>query len=368
MISVGVLFGGRSGEHEVSRCSAASVFDALDRTKYNVTAIGVDYDGKWYPQKDCASVTDPSFGKVLPLDKNGDWVVNNFEDKGQLVLREIESGEMIRIDVVFPVMHGTYCEDGTMQGFLELICVPYVGAGVLGSSAGMDKDATKRLLRDRGIPVVPWEMVTRSDWTADKNKIIDMAESRFGYPFFVKPANAGSSVGVNKVKDRASADHGISDALRYDIKVLIEPAVDCREIECAVLGNDNPKASVLGEVIAHHDFYSYDAKYLDANGASLSIPAKLDEPIADKIRAAAVDGYKALYLEGLARVDFFIDKKTGDFFLNEPNTLPGFTSISMYPKLWEATGLPYRDLLDELIKLALSRAESRRSIETRFAV
>lgn len=367
MISVGVLYGGRSGEHQVSRCSAASVFEALDRSKYEVIAIGVDYDGKWYPQKDCAPVPDKSFGKLLPISKNGDWVINHYEDGGKLVLREIRTGETIRVDVVFPAMHGTYCEDGTMQGLLELSRVPYVGAGVLGSSAGMDKDATKRLLRDRGIPVVPWNIVTRSDWAGDKKKVIDAAESRFGFPFFVKPANAGSSVGVHKVKDRASAESCISDSLRYDIKVLIEPAVDCREVECAVLGNENPKASVLGEVIANHEFYSYDAKYIDSNGANLSIPANLDANLSDKIRTAAVEGYKALYLEGLARVDFFIDKKTGEFFLNEPNTLPGFTSISMYPKLWEATGLPYKALLDELIKLAISRAETRRSIETRFA-
>jgi D-alanine-D-alanine ligase len=367
MITVGVLFGGRSGEHEVSRCSAASVFAALDRAKYSVIAIGIDYDGRWYPQSDPQIVDDPAFGRVLTIRKNGNWLVNHFENEGKLILHETKSGKEISVDLVFPVIHGTYCEDGTLQGLLELACVPYVGAGVLGSSAGMDKDATKRLLRDRGIPVVPWFTIDRDEWDRSTDDLLIRIEKEFGYPFFVKPANAGSSVGVHKVKDRAAAELLVADSLRYDLKVIIEPSVDCREIECAVLGNGNPRASVLGEVIPTYEFYSYEAKYMDADGAKLAIPAPLSDGLSDKIRSCAVEAFTSLYLEGLARVDFFLDRKTNEFFLNEPNTLPGFTSISMYPKLWQATGLSYTALLDELIDCAFSRASSRRSIETRFA-
>jgi D-alanine-D-alanine ligase len=368
MKRVAILYGGRSGEHEVSRCSAASVFTSLDRSKYQVIAIGIDYDGRWFPQDAVAPVDDPSFGKVLPIEKKGDWCVNHYECGGTLVLREMKSGREVVADVVFPVVHGTFFEDGTLQGLLELAGVPYIGAGVLGSSAGMDKDATKRLLAEKGIPVVPWIMVARTEWRESKEAVLTAICERFGYPFFVKPANAGSSVGVHKVKDTGSAERLISDAFRYDLKVLIEPAIDCREIECAVLGNENPKASVLGEVIPQHEFYSYEAKYIDAEGAKLSIPAPLDDAITTRIRECAIEGYRALYLDGMARVDFFVDKKTGEFYINEPNTLPGFTSISMYPKLWEATGLSYRELLDELINLAFARAAERKTIETRFAL
>jgi len=363
---VGVLFGGRSGEHEVSRCSAASVFSLLDRTKYEPLAIGIDYDGRWYPQKNPVIEKDPSFGNVLSMKKKGTWLLNHFEENKKLVLHNVDSGEKISIDLVFPAIHGTFCEDGTLQGLLDLAQVPYVGAGVLGSSAGMDKDATKKLLRDAGIPVVPWIVVTRKGWESERQKILVQIENEFGYPFFVKPANAGSSVGAHKVKDRLQAEELVSDSLQYDLKVLVERAVDAREIECAVLGNDTPSASVLGEVIPHHEFYSYEAKYIDAQGASLSIPAQLDESLAEKIRECAVKGYKALYLSGMARVDFFLDRTSGDFYLNEPNTLTGFTSISMYPKLWEATGLGYRELLDELIRLALERSRERSSVKTIF--
>jgi D-alanine-D-alanine ligase len=366
MITVGVLYGGRSGEHEVSRCSGASVFSALDRSKYNVIAIGIDYDGAWYPQKNAEIVKDPAFGNVLSIKKKGQWTVDTLANLGKLVLRERESGETVTVDCVFPAIHGTFCEDGTIQGLLDLTGAAYVGAGVLGSSAGLDKDATKRILRDSGIPVVPWITVTRTSWKKNPDTIVSQAVKEFGFPFFVKPANAGSSVGVHKIKNEKEAIEKITDSLQYDITVIIEKGVNAREIECAVLGNGDPKASVLGEVIPNHEFYSYEAKYLDADGARLEIPANIDIALSDNIRALAVKGYLALYLSGMARVDFFLDKDTGDIFLNEPNTLPGFTSISMYPKLWAETGLPYAELLDKLISLALERKKDRSSIKTVF--
>jgi D-alanine-D-alanine ligase len=366
MITVGVLYGGRSGEHEVSRCSGASVFSALDRSKYNVVAIGIDYDGAWYYQKNPEIVKDPAFGNVLSIKKEGRWTVDSLANTGKLVLREQKSGETVTVDCVFPAIHGTFCEDGTIQGLLDLAGCAYVGAGVLGSSAGMDKDATKRILRDSGIPVTPWITVSRASWKKDPSGVIALAVKELGLPFFVKPANAGSSVGVNKVKSEKEAAEKISDSLQYDTKVIIEKAVNAREIECAVLGNDDPKASVLGEVIPNHEFYSYEAKYIDADGARLEIPAKLDKELSDRIRAAAVKGYSALYLSGMSRVDFFLDRDSGEIFLNEPNTLPGFTSISMYPKLWAETGIPYAELLDRLIELALERRDARASIKTVF--
>lgn len=364
---VGVLYGGKSGEHEVSRCSAASVFSSIDRSSYDVVAIGVDRDGRWYPQEPAEFVQDPSFGKVLDLKNEGSWLVSNFANNDQLVLKETVSGRTLNVDVIFPIIHGTNGEDGTLQGLLDLAAVAYVGPGVLGSSAGMDKDCTKRLLRDRGIPVVPWITVTRLQWKTQQTEILRRIDDEIQYPFFVKPANAGSSVGIHKVKDKDDAAQQIEDSLRYDVKVLVEKAIECREIECAVLGNnENPRASVLGEIIPSHEFYSYEAKYIDANGAKLAIPAPVSETLAEKIRADAVAGFQTLYLDGLSRVDFFVEKGSDRYYLNEVNTLPGFTSISMYPKLWEHSGLPYSALLSELLNLAFERHAERKSIETRF--
>jgi D-alanine-D-alanine ligase len=363
---VGVLYGGRSGEHEVSCCSAASVFIAIDRSLFDAIAIGVDRDGRWYPQEPESFIEDPSFGKVLDLKKEGNWLLNHFSSNDKCVLTDTLSGRTVDVDLIFPIIHGTNGEDGTLQGLLDLASVPYVGPGVLGSSAGMDKDCTKRLLAAHGIPVVPWITVTRLQWHTSPGEILERISDEIGYSFFVKPANAGSSVGIHKVKDKADAASKISDSLRYDTKVLIEKSVVCREIECALLGNESPRASVLGEIIPSHEFYSYEAKYIDAEGAKLVIPAPLDDTLTDRIRADAVKGFEALYLDGLARVDFFVEKDSGRYYLNEVNTLPGFTSISMYPKLWEYSGLPYTELLTELIRLAQGRHKERKSIETKF--
>jgi D-alanine-D-alanine ligase len=364
-MNIGVLYGGRSGEHDVSRCSAASVFSALDRNKYEITAIGIDRDGRWYVQDNPKITPDKNFGKILSLKKSGKWLVNHFEQKNKLHLYDLKNkNKEVIIDVVFPVLHGTFGEDGTLQGLLELAMVPYIGADVTGSAVGMDKDIAKRLLKEAGIPVVPSLTINKQQWKDHSKLIIKGALDKLGMPVFVKPVCTGSSVGVKKVKKKEMLAKAMNFAFQFDTRVMIEKAVDCREIECAVLGNDNPAASVLGEIIPSHEFYSYEAKYLDPNGAALIIPAQIDKSLAGKIRKAAVDGYMALGCSSMARVDFFLDKKTNKFYLNEINTIPGFTSISMYPKLWEATGLKYSDLLDKLIALALERHKKKLEIKT----
>jgi D-alanine-D-alanine ligase len=364
-IKIGVLYGGRSGEHDVSLCSAASVASALDRNKYKVTAIGIDRDGRWYVQDKPEIISDKDFGNVLSLKKKGTWLVNHFEQKNKLHLYNIKNkNKEVVLDVVFPVLHGTFGEDGTLQGLLELAMVPYVGADVTGSAVGMDKDIAKRLLKEAGIPVVPSLTINKQQGKDYQKLIIKSAPDILGLPLFVKPVCTGSSVGVKKVKKKEMLAEAMNFALQFDTRVMIEKAVNCREIECAVLGNDNPEASVLGEIIPQHEFYSYEAKYLDPNGAALKIPADINSTLASKIRKAAIEGYMALGCSSMARVDFFLDKKTNKFYLNEINTLPGFTSISMYPKLWEATGLKYSDLLDKLISLALDRHKKKLEIKT----
>ncbi len=355
MLNVGILYGGRSEEHDVSRCSAASVVSAIDRERYTVTAIGIDRDGKWYVQDEPLMVDDADFGRKMDLKKEGTWYLNHFNDDNRLNLYDTENGKKVSVDVVFPVMHGTYCEDGTLQGLLELSMVPYVGADVTGSVIGMDKDVAKRLLRDSKIPVVPWLTLNRSLWKNGRNDIILRAEEELGYPLFIKPATSGSSVGIKKAENREQLEEAVEYAFTYDLKILIEKAVNAREIECSVLGNSAPAASVLGEIIPRHEFYSYEAKYLDDNGAELVIPADIEEPLSAKIRDEAVKAYTVLNCSGMARVDFFLQRESGEIYLNEINTLPGFTSISMYPKLWDHSGIGYRDLISKLIELGLER-------------
>jgi len=364
MLTVGVLFGGRSGEHDVSLCSAASVVAAMDPRKYNVVAIGIDRDGRWYVQDRPVIADDRDFGRILKLEKKGNWFVNHFNEGNKLVLFDADAGRKVSVDVVFPAVHGTYCEDGTLQGLLELAMVPYVGADSVGSSIGIDKDVTKRLLRDSGIPVVPWKTIISEDWLRDPETILKAISEDLSMPLFVKPARTGSSVGVKKVKAREELREAIDFSFQYDTKLLIEKGIDAREIECSVLGNNEPEASVLGEVRTRHEFYSYESKYIDPDGAELVIPAPLDAAVSDSIRMAAVRGYGVLCCGGMARVDFFLDKNTGEYYLNEINTLPGFTSISMYPKLWAQTGIEYAALIDRLIELALERHRARMSIRT----
>ncbi len=366
MIKVGVLYGGRSGEHDVSRCSAASVIKYLDKSKYEVTAIGIDHDGRWYVQDSPEIIEDKDFGDVLKLNKSGNWFVNHYERGGKLYLFESQSSKEISVDVVFPVVHGTFCEDGTLQGLLELAMVPYVGADVVGSAIGMDKDVAKRLLRDAGIPVVEWITILKYQWDLSKDILTNEIENKIGFPCFIKPCNAGSSVGISKVKSREYLESAIDEALVWDNKILVEKAIDAREIEFSVIGNDKPEASIPGEIRPRHEFYSYEAKYIDSNGAELLIPADIDRNLTEVMRKAAVEGYSALCCSGMARVDFFLEKSSNKFYLNEINTLPGFTNISMYPKLWAQTGTDYSSLLKKLISLAVERRVNKNRLKTDF--
>ncbi len=364
-LKIGVLYGGRSGEHDVSLCSAASVVAALDPSKYDVIAIGIDRDGRWYVQDRPEIVEDKAFGRILSLKKRGLWLVNHFEQQNKLHIYNLEtSGEKVVVDLIFPVLHGTYGEDGTLQGLMELAMVPYVGVDVAGSAVGMDKDIAKRLLKEAGIPVVPWITIGRHEWREQPEKILRKAQKELSLPLFVKPLCTGSSVGIKKVKAKKELAAAIDYAFQFDTRIMMETGIDCREIECAVLGNECPQASVLGEILPQHEFYSYEAKYLDPQGAKMNIPAKINAKLSATIRKCAVAGFQALNCNSMARVDFFLDKKTNQFYLNEINTLPGFTSISMYPKLWAATGIPYGKLLDHLVDLALQRHREKSTIKT----
>ncbi len=366
MIKVGVLYGGRSGEHNVSKCSAASVLKYLDKTKYEVTAIGIDHDGRWHVQDSPEIAEDKDFGSVLKLNKTGNWFVNHYERDGKLFLFNSETGKELSVDVVFPVVHGTFCEDGTLQGLLELAMVPYVGADVIGSAIGMDKDVAKRLLRDAGIPVVDWIMISRNQWEVKKKNLTIEISDKIGFPCFIKPCNAGSSVGISKVKGSDSLEKAIDDAFQWDNKILIEKGVNAREIEFSVIGNDKPESSTPGEIRPKHEFYSYEAKYIDSNGAELLIPAAIDSALTEKMKKVAVDGYSVLCCCGMARVDFFLEKDSNRFYINEINTLPGFTNISMYPKLWENSGIDYSSLLEKLIRLAIERRHDKNRLKTEF--
>ena len=364
MIRVGLLFGGMSSEHDVSLCSAASVYEALDKNKYDVTAIGIDRDGRWYVQENAEIINDKDFGRIFKLNKTGNWLINHYNVNNRLVLFNSDDGRKIEIDFMLPIIHGTNCEDGRLQGLLELACVPYAGADLLGSAIAMDKDVAKRLLNSSGIPVVPWIAIMKSQWNDNRDEIINKIISDFSFPLFVKPNAAGSSIGILKVKEKAKLHEALDYAFLFDNKVLIEKGIDCFEIECSVLGNGKPEASITGQIIPKHEFYSYEAKYIDPNGAELKIPAEIDSKIEKSIRKAALQGYTALSCSGMARVDFFLDKSTNEFYLNEINTLPGFTSISMYPKLWAQSGLKYAELLDRLIELGFEAHNNRIRLKT----
>ncbi|HEY4978971.1 MAG TPA: D-alanine--D-alanine ligase family protein [Candidatus Acidoferrum sp.] len=343
-LRVGVLFGGRSGEHEVSLASAASVIRGMDLDKYEPVPIGITKDGHWLMGEGAT--------KPLPdILKSGRRVMLA-ADPTEAALMPLDRGAGAqRFDVIFPVMHGTFGEDGTIQGMLELSGLPFVGAGVLGSAIGMDKDVAKRLCRDAGIPVVPWITVHRWQWEKEPSAVKASIEEKFAYPVFVKPATLGSSVGMTKVHNAEELGPALDFAAEYGMKILVEKSVTAREIEVAVLGNHEPQASIPGEIVPHREFYDYAAKYLE-EGTQLLIPAELRPAQVKKVQTLAVDAFRTLELSGMARVDFFVEKKGNKLYLNEVNTIPGFTSISMYPKLWEATGIPFRELVDKLIELA----------------
>jgi D-alanine-D-alanine ligase len=353
-LRVGVLFGGRSGEHEVSLASAASVIRGLDPDKYEAVPIGISKEGHW--------LIGTAAQRMLPeVLKAGQRVVMAADPTDAALIPLDGSGRGQRLDVVFPVMHGTYGEDGTIQGLLDLASLPFVGAGVLGSAIGMDKDVAKKLLQHAKVPIVPWVTVYRADWERDPKNIQKQIEKKFRYPVFVKPATLGSSVGMTKVHSRQELAPALALASEFAMKILVERAVSAREIEVSVLGNHDPKASVPGEIVPHREFYDYTAKYLE-EGTALIIPAKLKPAQVKRIQQLAVSAFRTLELSGMARVDFFLEKRGGKLFLNEVNTIPGFTSISMYPKLWEATGIPFRELIDRLIVLALEvHAEKART-------
>jgi D-alanine-D-alanine ligase len=347
-LRIAVLYGGTSAEHEVSVVSARSVLAAIDRDKYDVLPIAVSKTGEWL-LPDRAPAELPSAEGALPAVGDGRAVV--LREGGEILAsgRDAAPGP---VDLVFIVLHGPGGEDGTVQGLLETLGVPYVGAGVAASALGMDKSLQKPLFANAGIPVTPWMVVTDADFVHDPHATLRSAQDAFGLPTFTKPANLGSSVGVSKCNTPLELQRGIERALDHDRVVLIEKAIDGRELECAVLGNDEPEASVVGEVVPAHEFYDYEAKYL-VEGSKLLIPAPIPDPIVDRIRRYAVDAFRAIGCAGMARVDFFLDAE--HIFLNEINTIPGFTPISMYPKLWEASGIPYAKLIDRLIELALER-------------
>jgi len=364
-LRVGIVYGGRSGEHEISVTSAGSIFKHIDRGRYEPVAIRIEKDGRWtLPNQPPMALTAAEVIQHARLREEA-------ASAGQAAPSEdqrLGGGEpamlsSLNLDIVFPVLHGPYGEDGTIQGLLELANVAYVGAGVLASAAGMDKSAMKMMFAGRGLPLCPWRGFVRAQWDRDRAAVLQDLEA-LGYPMFVKPANLGSSVGISKVKTGAGLVPAIEMALAFDRKVVVEAAVaNPREIECSVLGNDDPRASLPGEIIPSREFYDYEAKYLDDDSKSV-IPAELASGVVKQIQRLAVEAFRAIDGSGLARVDFLVSKGSGDIVLNEINTMPGFTSISMYSKMWEASGVGYAELVHQLIQLGLERHADKQKLKT----
>jgi D-alanine-D-alanine ligase len=358
-LRIGVLFGGRSGEHEVSLISAASVIQALDPQKYEPVPIGITKDGQW--------LAGTAAHKMLPeILRSGERVMLSADPNvAALVPVSNSRPDALRVDVVFPVLHGTYGEDGTVQGLLDLAGLPFVGSGVLGSAVGMDKDMQKRLFLQAKLPVGDFLAIPRAEWEKSRGKVLSAIRKKFRFPVFVKPATLGSSVGMTKAHDAKELAAAMDLAAEFAQKILVEKAIRGREIEVSVLGNEDPKASIPGEIVPHREFYDYAAKYLE-EGTRLLIPAKLNRAQVKRFQEFAVRAFRSLECLGMARVDFFLEHRTGKILLNEINTIPGFTSISMYPKLWEASGLSYRNLLDRLIELAME--QHREKQRTKYTI
>ena len=358
-----------SGEHEVSLLSASSVVRNVNTSKHSLILIGITKTGSWFLQdnKQIEKIrTDKSaILRVEKTDQQGSILPGGKRDRAFICISSCGTS-YITCDIVFPVLHGTFGEDGTVQGLFEMAQVPYVGCGVMSSSLTMDKEKTKQVWLSENLPAVPFVCIKKGDILndTDKNKLLQNAEQQFGYPLFVKPCCAGSSVGASKAGDRASLEKSLTEAFLWDEKILIEPFISAREIECSVTGNYEPKAYVPGEVIPRHEFYDYEAKYIDPEGAALLIPAKLTKEETVKIKDIAIKAYKAVDASGLSRIDFFLDKKTGEMLLNEINTIPGFTSISMFSKMCEAEGLTYPELIEHLFALALDRFKNRNMLKT----
>jgi D-alanine-D-alanine ligase len=359
-IRVGILFGGKSAEHEVSLQSAKSIVEAIDREKYEVVMIAVDKEGQWHLTDASRFLLNADNPKLIQLRKVRDNLALAPGKRSEQLISLTSHGSAGLIDVVFPVLHGPFGEDGTIQGLMKLANVPFVGPGVLASAVSMDKDVAKRLLRDAGLSIARFLVFDRASF----NKIdFNETKNQLGLPLFVKPANLGSSVGINKVHDREQFEDAVNDAFKYDNKIVIEEYIEGREIECSVLGNDDPIASLPGEILPQDDFYSYRAKYIDEDGAILDVPAKLPENIVKEVQDYSIQAFKVLCCEGMARVDLFL-KENGEIVINEINTIPGFTKISMYPKLWEASGISYSELIHRLIQLAIERFDREEKLET----
>ena len=368
---IGILFGGRSGEHEVSLRSARSVLQAIDRDKYSVILIGITKTGRWIGGDnplvaledggvtinqcpDTVLLVDPSRNSLLQISR-------------KISDEEIYVDDIGNIDVVFPVLHGTFGEDGAVQGLLELADIPYVGSGVVGSSVGMDKGVFKSVMSTAGLPILPFITINRSEYWRDPAIVVSKVLKQLTLPVFIKPANLGSSVGITKANDIVELRSGLIEACKWDRRIVVEESVDAREIEVSVLGNDDPEVSVAGEVVPQRDFYDYDAKYV-CDDSELLIPAPISPDQLVRVQEMAIIAYKAVDCSGMARVDFLLDKSSGKLWINELNTIPGFTEISMYPKLWQASGIEYPELIDTLIELALERKEQRDNTQRSFEV
>lgn len=364
-LRIGVIFGGRSGEHEVSLMSARSVLGALDPERYAVTQVGITHEGRWLVGENVLeAMLSGDTQSLLPAALLPDPTC-----AGLYAVQTSPQGKRLQqlasLDVVFPVLHGTFGEDGTLQGLLELADLAYVGAGVVGSAVGMDKAIFKNVMQANGIPVVESILVLRSQAESDMPAVMAQAEALGGYPLFVKPANLGSSVGITKAQNRSDLMEGVLEAARFDRRILIEVGLEAREIEVSVLGNDEPQASLPGEILPSREFYSYEAKYIDGE-SQLLIPAPISPELTERTRSLAVHAYQAMDCAGLARVDFLLEKESDELYLNEVNTIPGFTEISMYAKLWEASGISYPHLVDRLVELALERKSERDRTERRY--
>jgi D-alanine-D-alanine ligase len=355
-LRVGLVYGGRSVEHEVSIASATSILRNLDPSRYEVWLIAIDHGGAW-------RVGAPGTSLEGAMARGADVMLP--PTPAANALRPVAGGDAVAVDVLFPIVHGHGGEDGSLQGLLELAGLPYVGSGVAGSAIQMDKEIAKRLLDAAGLLVSPWRVVQTHEFARDPKGVATRVADELGFPVFVKPANSGSSVGIQKVTQLHSLPRALAEASRYDTKLLVETAIDAREIEVAVLGNEEPEASIPGEIRTRRDFYDYEAKYVDES-TELLVPAPLSEAESDTVRDLAIRAYRCLEGAGLGRVDFLMERSTGAFYLNELNSLPGFTEVSMYPRLWEATGLPYPQLLDRLIELAIERHRRRVALETTF--
>lgn len=361
-VRVAVIYGGTNTEHEVSIVSARSIINNLDPKKYSILPIKITKDNRWETHLELTSSTSKKLSSIVPIVKKP----KKFSQKNSFLVTAQNTIDQKKIDVIFPILHGPFGEDGTLQGMLEMMRLPYVGCGVLSSALCMDKVVQKQLCENQGISVPKFIYFTKKDWQKNKKALLKDVKKTIKYPCFVKPVNQGSSIGISKAKNKLQLTKAVNYALHYDLKTIVEKAVPhAREIECSILGNDKPKASILGEIVPSNEFYDYDAKYVD--GASREIiPAKLPKKLSNKIRQTAIDSFKILNGSGMARVDFLLNDRTKKYYLNELNTLPGFTSISMYPKLWQASGLSYPKLLDKLIQLALERYQDRSEISLSY--